>query len=74
MMSAYNMLKENLGVAQMLIYVHTFNLSNCDLEIEFVLGTKDMEQWQVRTKDKSLKCNNRNSLKNQFGRKIDGQK
>ena len=42
------MLKENLGLAEMLIYVHTFNLSNCELELDFVLGNKDMEQWQVR--------------------------
>ena len=45
------MLKENIGLAQMLIYVHTFNLSNAELELNFVLGNKDMEQWQVRSQD-----------------------
>ena len=49
--SAYNMLKENLVLAQMLIYVHTFNLSNTELELNFVLGNKDMEQWQVRSQE-----------------------
>ena len=43
------MLKENLGLAQMLIYAHTFNLSNTELELNFVLGNKDMEQWQVKS-------------------------
>ena len=47
MTSAYNLFKENLGVAEMLIYVHAFNLSNWALELDFVLGEKDMEQWKV---------------------------
>ena len=49
MTSAYNLFKENLGVAEMLIYVHAFNLSDWALELDFVLGEKDMEQWKVRT-------------------------
>jgi len=48
MTSAYNLFKENLGVAEMLIYVHAFNLSNWALELDFVLGEKDMEQWKAQ--------------------------
>ena len=33
----------------MLVYVHTFALSNSEMEIDFILGLKDKEQWKVST-------------------------
>ena len=48
MNSAYKLFKQNLGKAEMLIYVHTFNLVDWALQLDFVLGQKDLEQWMVR--------------------------
>ena len=45
--TAYNLFKENLGRAEMLAYVHPFALSNSEMEIDFIFGQKDKEQWQV---------------------------
>ena len=47
MKTAYNLFKENLGMAEMLAYVHPFALSNSEMEIDFIFGQKDKEQWQV---------------------------
>ena len=47
MKTAYKLFKENLGKAEMLTYVHVFNLSNWALELDFVLGQKDKAQWNV---------------------------
>ena len=47
MKTAYNLFKENLGRAEMLVYVHVFALSNSEMELDFILGQKDKEQWQV---------------------------
>ena len=49
MKTACNLFKENLGKAEMLVYVHTFALSNSEMEIDFILGQKDKEQWKVST-------------------------
>ena len=45
--TAYNLFKENLAQAEMLVLVHAFALSNCEMELDFVLGQKDKEQWKV---------------------------
>ena len=39
--------KENLGKAEMLRYVHVFNIPHWSEELEFVFGQKDMDQWKV---------------------------
>ena len=48
MKTAYNLFRENLGNAEMLFYVHIFALSNSEIELDFVLGQQDKEQWKVR--------------------------
>jgi hypothetical protein len=45
--TAYNLFKENLARAEMLVLVHAFALSNWEKELDFVLGQKDKEQWKV---------------------------
>ena len=40
--------KVNLGKTEMLIYVHDFNISDRAVELDFVFGQKDKEQWKVR--------------------------
>ena len=47
MKTAYSLFKENLAQAEMLVYVHAFALSNWEMELDFVLGQKDKEQWKV---------------------------
>ena len=56
MKTAYNLFKENLGRAEMLAYVHPFALSNSEMEIDFIFGQKDKEQWQVSRIGKLGNC------------------
>jgi len=46
--TAYNLFKNNLGRAELLGYLHTFNLPDWASQLDFVLGQKDKEQWQAR--------------------------
>ena len=45
--TAYNLFKDNLGRAEIVGYLHTFNLSDWASQLDFALGQKDKEQWQV---------------------------
>ena len=42
-----SLFKRNLDKVEMLAYVVWFNRENVDHELKFILGDKDMEQWQV---------------------------
>ena len=44
---AYNLFKDNLGRAEIVGYLHTFNLPDWASQLDFALGQKDKEQWQV---------------------------
>ena len=51
-LTLHNMLRNNLGAAELLILLHVDNL--CDWEQQYdtmgVLGEQDREQWEVSTK------------------------
>ena len=47
MKTMLTLLKENLGKAEMLRYVHVFNISDWSTELSFIFGTQDREQWEV---------------------------
>ena len=44
----YEILKRNLSTASMATFLHTFSLSNVEEQLNFTLGNKDKEQWNVR--------------------------
>ena len=46
--TVYNLLKQNLGKAEMLTYVFVFNAPGWDEELDFVWGQADKNQWKVR--------------------------
>ena len=46
--TVYNLLKQNLGKAEMLTYVFVFNAPGWDEELDFVWGQTDKNQWKVR--------------------------
>ena len=43
----YKLFKANLGKAEMLRYVHVFNIADWTEELQFVFGEQDQEQWKV---------------------------
>ena len=47
MTTMYNLLKTNLAKAGMLTHVFAFNAPNWSEELDFVLGKRDLEQWNV---------------------------
>ena len=46
--TAYNMFSKNLNKASMLTYVYIFNVTDLDVEVDFLLGHEDKTQWNVR--------------------------
>ena len=51
------MLHKNLGKAQMMTYIFSFNLP-CTEAIDFAYGANDLLQWQVGRRQKSLRTSN----------------
>ena len=47
MTTMYNLFKTNLAKAGMLTHVFVFNAPNWSEELDFVLGKRDLEQWNV---------------------------
>ena len=47
MRTAYLLCKHNLERAEMLPYIHVITISNSELELEFALGQRDRDQWEV---------------------------
>ena len=44
MKTLHHLFNDNLEMAEMLTYVHGFNLSNSDMELDYILGQKDKDQ------------------------------
>ena len=40
--------RQNLDSAEMMVYVHAFNLETWSDELDFALGKQDKIQWMVR--------------------------
>ena len=50
MITLHNLLKNNLGAAELLILLHADNLCGWELQYDTVLmGEQDREQWKVST-------------------------
>ena len=47
MKTLHHLFNDILERAEMLTYVHGFNLSNSQMELDFILGQKDKDQWKV---------------------------
>ena len=45
----YQLFKQNLSKAEMLTYVHVFNMNDAEEQLDFVLGSQDKKQWMVNT-------------------------
>jgi len=44
----YQLFKRNLSKAEMLTYVHVFNMNEAEEQLDFVLGSQDKKQWRDR--------------------------
>ena len=45
--TAYNMFSKNLSRASILTYVYIMNVTDMDVEVDFLLGNEDKTQWTV---------------------------
>ena len=45
--TAYNMFSKNLSKASILTYVYIMNVTDMDVEVDFLLGDEDKTHWTV---------------------------
>ena len=46
----FRLLKGNLHTASMLAYIYTMNQPSAELELSFIMGSRDYGEWRVRRK------------------------